>query len=293
MRVLFVTSEGMKVTHWFRQILNRLPNVQLVDQLDECDIVCIGDLTTNNHDMNISILSGYLRRYESKPIIVFLHDDPDQDMGFIPTLVKHVHFYRTSLCKSRQHVYESLLPSFQANDHEIEPLQPFVAQGTIKVGFVGASSHPDRRMLCELLQKDKRFVTDFVFQRSFHGHFSPQEQKTNAETFHKNIQNNLFQLCCRGGGNFSHRFYEVLASGRVPVLSDSDLVVFQHIPRDVWINCVVTASNIATVPDAIFAFYMCHDMEQVQRNCVSMYHNYLSYDAFAPIVYDRMQTMCV
>jgi len=43
--------------------------------------------------------------------------------------------------------------------------------------------------------------------------------------FYKNIKNNLYGLCVRGGGNFSFRLGEVLMMGRIPILIDTDCIL--------------------------------------------------------------------
>lgn len=43
--------------------------------------------------------------------------------------------------------------------------------------------------------------------------------------FFKNIKNNLYALCVRGGGNFSFRLGEVLMMGRIPILIDTDCIL--------------------------------------------------------------------
>jgi hypothetical protein len=43
--------------------------------------------------------------------------------------------------------------------------------------------------------------------------------------FYKNIRNNLYGLCVRGGGNFSFRLGEVLMMGRIPILIDTDCIL--------------------------------------------------------------------
>jgi hypothetical protein len=43
--------------------------------------------------------------------------------------------------------------------------------------------------------------------------------------FFKNIRNNLYGLCVRGGGNFSFRLGEVLMMGRIPILIDTDCIL--------------------------------------------------------------------
>ena len=39
------------------------------------------------------------------------------------------------------------------------------------------------------------------------------------------LMRNDYILCPRGGGNYSHRVYETMAAGRIPVLIDTDLVM--------------------------------------------------------------------
>jgi len=50
--------------------------------------------------------------------------------------------------------------------------------------------------------------------------------------FVENILNNIYTVCVRGGGNFSKRFYETLACGRIPVFVDTDCVL----PYEEFIN---------------------------------------------------------
>ena len=56
---------------------------------------------------------------------------------------------------------------------------------------------------------------------------------TGSSSENKNYQNHMLQntyiLCPRGYENFSIRFYEALAYGRIPVLIDTDMVLPQNI----------------------------------------------------------------
>ena len=292
MRILFVESDGRKVTQWFRQCLREIADVVFVDSLEDCDAVCIGDLTTNCHDTDVSYVAKYSREYGSKPLFVFLHDDPDSRLGLV---APNPHFvvFRTSILASQMQVYEHFLPSFQCEDNGYRRLAPFEVSdpnAPISVGFVGARTSQDRIELCALLSADARFQTDFVFRGAFHGHFDDAKQKQNEAEYKHNLERNLYQLCCRGAGNFSHRFYEVLASGRVPVLPDTDFVIPPHIPSELWRNCVVMASNIKSVPDALHAFHITHDSRDVQANCWRMWNTYLSYKGFANVVQKQLQT---
>lgn len=286
MRILFVESDGRKCTNWFRNVLHHITNIVFVDSLADCDAVCIGDLTTNCHATNVTFLAKYLQEYRSKPLLVFLHDDPDGKLGLIAPN-QNVVIFRTSMLASQIQPYECFLPSFQCEDNMykcLPPVEVLDPDAPIRVGFVGARTSQDRLELCALLSTDARFKTDFVIRGAFHGHFNDAEQKRHETEYKCNLENNLYQLCCRGTGNFSHRFYEVLASGRVPVLPDTEFVVPPHIPCEVWRNCVVMASNVKSLPDALHAFHITHDSRELQANCWHMWNRYLSYTGFANVV---------
>lgn len=51
-----------------------------------------------------------------------------------------------------------------------------------------------------------------------------QENSVRA-AFWSNIFNSDYTLCIRGGGNFSYRFYEVLAAGRIPLFVNTRCVL--------------------------------------------------------------------
>ena len=282
-RVFFVSSEGMQVTHWFATLLRCIPEVEFVNSIEECDVVCIGDLTTNNHLSNVTTIASYRLQYAQKPLCIFLHDDPDKPMGFV-AITSGLRLFRTSMCASLQESYETYMPSFQCADQKYECLPVLQNEGCIRIGFVGAKTSNERVRACELLTQDARFRCSFVIRNAFHGHFNQVEQQRNNLEYKANLTTNMYQLCCRGAGNFSHRFYEVLASGRIPVLPDTDIVIPNHIPPQVWRNCVVLVSNVETIPDAVYAFHMTHEMQLVQHNCRQMWSDYLSYEGFSRVV---------
>ena len=43
--------------------------------------------------------------------------------------------------------------------------------------------------------------------------------------FFNNIQDTDYTVCIRGGGNFSARFYETLAVGRIPIFINTDCML--------------------------------------------------------------------
>lgn len=80
------------------------------------------------------------------------------------------------------------------------------------------------RILRKLQATDLK--TDFILRSRYKAGVSSQEAKEKVEgEFYKNIDNSLFTVCVRGMGNYSVRFYQTLAMGRIPILIDTDCVL--------------------------------------------------------------------
>lgn len=76
--------------------------------------------------------------------------------------------------------------------------------------------------LMELKSKSK-LKTDFIFREKYRAGIQTEEdRKRTSLEFFRNIQQNPYTFCLRGAGNFSVRFYETLAMGRIPVFVDTD-----------------------------------------------------------------------
>lgn len=92
------------------------------------------------------------------------------------------------------------------------------------------------RILRKLIASDLK--TDFILRTRYKGGASTSQEKEKVEEeFYQNIYNNLFTVCVRGMGNYSVRFYQTLAMGRIPILIDTDSVLpfSSEIPYDQFI----------------------------------------------------------
>lgn len=80
-----------------------------------------------------------------------------------------------------------------------------------------------RHKYLKKLSKIKGIKSDFIFRNHYRAGI---KKKGNIETttreFYQNMNQNLYTFCLRGTGNFSARFYETLAMGRIPVIIDTD-----------------------------------------------------------------------
>lgn len=83
-----------------------------------------------------------------------------------------------------------------------------------------------RWKILNYLQISDKVETNFVFRSSYRA--GVNEFKDNHKTtleFYDNIKNSDYVLCVRGAGNFSTRFYETLAMGRIPVFVNTDCIL--------------------------------------------------------------------
>jgi hypothetical protein len=81
----------------------------------------------------------------------------------------------------------------------------------------------ERGRLLHSLENSKGLKTNFLFRSHYKAGATTTANKNKVEKeFYENIYSNLFTLCLRGMGNYSVRFYQTLAMGRIPVLIDTD-----------------------------------------------------------------------
>tara|TARA_Y100000004_G_C8893870_1_gene403267 strand:- start:22 stop:1032 length:1011 start_codon:yes stop_codon:yes gene_type:complete len=90
------------------------------------------------------------------------------------------------------------------------------------------------------------------------------QSKEDRIQFFKNMGDNLYSLCVRGGGNYSFRFGESLMMGRIPILIDTDCILpFENeIPYDT--NCVrVKPENFDRIFDVIQEYHDAHTEDEL------------------------------
>lgn len=83
-----------------------------------------------------------------------------------------------------------------------------------------------RYQLLHRLEKSPSISTNFIFRKK-HGAGMDFNRTSHPVTleFYNNIKESDYILCYRGAGNFSVRFYETLAMGRIPVLVNTDCML--------------------------------------------------------------------
>lgn len=77
--------------------------------------------------------------------------------------------------------------------------------------------------LLKKLSTSDKLTTNFILREKYRaGAKQEQDKDKTAQEYFQNIYDNGYTFCFRGGGNFSVRFYETLAMGRIPILINTD-----------------------------------------------------------------------
>jgi len=153
------------------------------------------------------------RRY-GKRMVVFFNDDYAQQLPLPDDCV----IFRTSFYRSKSKNNEYAVPTFSGDFYEADNLLTKTDKPTI--GFCGGITHSIRTKCLRKLQESRSIDSDFIIRDGF---WAPGVLKEKAiEEFNNNIRRSLYGFCCRGAGNFSFRFGEILSHGRIPILIDTD-----------------------------------------------------------------------
>lgn len=104
----------------------------------------------------------------------------------------------------------NLFRRFNRSDYESFPILP---------------SATFRARALRALSRSPEIDTRFIIREKYHGHrrhISDETALGTSNEFFSNIYETDYTLCLRGYGNWSYRFYETLACGRIPVFIDTD-----------------------------------------------------------------------
>jgi hypothetical protein len=141
------------------------------------------------------------------------------------------------------------------------------------------------------LEKSQLIETNFIFRNKYRaGVKSELEKKQTSVVFFENIATNPYVFCLRGVGNFSVRFYETLAMGRIPLVIDTDF----RLPLDSLINwknhCVM--ANKDNFIETLIDFHTTisdADFEQMQYNNSKLWSTYLNRDTYFSVIHDHFK----
>lgn len=238
----------------------------------ECDYFGMPFKFTSSKEDRFLELLEKANKHNKK--LICLNND---DFGGDYELPDNVVLFRTSFYKSQRKNNESSFPVF------IPDLKKYSSGYSMRdsVGFCGDSNRPVRKEALSIL-KNSDIYLDHVEVFSFFQNPSVNK-KQGRENFLKNLEENAFILCPRGCGNFSYRFYETMAYGRIPVYIDTDSVLpFENLIDYREEIVYVDEKDLDKLPEKIKEYKEKYDGKIVERQqrCREIWENYLSPNGF-------------
>ncbi|CAG7581515.1 MAG: putative glycosyltransferase [uncultured marine phage] len=236
--------------------------------IEECDYVVMPYKWSTNDPNNTRIINE--AKDHGKKVLAFFIDDSDEDIE-----VDNTYIFRTSFYKSTQKEYERAMPCFKEDTF----VGNYIEDPELRIGFCGQIGTPIRNQVIGLLPKSD-IKCDFLIRKVAWPAIEPGKTLEQVQKeFYNNMNDNIFNLCLRGGGNFSYRLYETLMMGRIPVVVDTDLVL----PYDSIINwddyCVIIRDG-DSISERVKEFYNNRDLNKTQRDNRKFWEEYLSPKGF-------------
>jgi hypothetical protein len=136
------------------------------------------------------------------------------------------------------------------------------------------------------LKRDKRIVTQFVIRDKYKAGAwkNPTDLQSATKVFFNNIYETDYTLCIRGYGNWSVRFYETLACGRIPIFIDTDCRLPFDFALDWKKYCVwVDSKDLSHIADIIADFHSRLTPDrflELQKSCRRLWQERLSLEGF-------------
>lgn len=124
-----------------------------------------------------------------------------------------------------------------------------------------------RHKYLNFLEKAANIDTNFIYRNKYRaGAKTQKDLETTTLEFYQNMNVSPYTFCMRGMGNFSVRFYETLAMGRIPVLIDTDCKL--PFPEMInWENhCLIIDKNdVENISSKLFKFHQSFSTEKFKE----------------------------
>lgn len=304
--------------HYVKNI-DTLKYYKIINNVEVCDIIVypIDYKVFCKHSKPFKTINEYSKKY-NKPIWIYTAGD----YGYTPQ-IPNSYIFRFGGFHSKLNTKNYILGAFISDPYEyfIEQkisLLPKQIQPTI--GFVGHAQSGFKKYLKECLnylkysvkrilklqisdyqsfypssvkrakylrklQSIEVFNTNFIFRKNYRGGaLTPEDRKLSSIEFYNNIYNNLYTFCSRGVGNFSVRFYETLAVGRIPILLNTDC----RLPLSSIIDwekhiVILDESSKESLEKQILKFHNTKtptEIEEIQKSNRQLWEQFLTRESF-------------
>ena len=143
-----------------------------------------------------------------------------------------------------------------------------------------------RNKILNIIERSSSIKSNFIRRGRYQGGKSKNVESFELlkREFYQNINHTDYTLCIRGTGNFSARFYETLALGRIPIFINTDCILpFNNLidwkKHVIWIE----QNEISNITSKILEFHshLSKDsFDNIQKNNRLLWEKYFSFPGF-------------
>lgn len=150
-----------------------------------------------------------------------------------------------------------------------------------------------RRRAIDLVKNSLLVDTNIIVRRTFSGNLKTASTSIDQLRIEyiNNIKNSDFVLAPKGDGNFSLRFYETLAMGRIPILIDTDcaLPLGRFLPYDQVMVRVPyqEINNLDVIVSGLYSSWSPEDFVAKQQAARNFFRDNLRYDSFFNLLFSK------
>jgi len=237
---------------FIQRIIDEGPQLWQASPLDQANVV----VYPHRHDADTPETDHVARRAQQAglPCLFFRHHDNSR-----PASPPYGVVYRTSIFADARTSCEYGMPA-DADDALLERDGQVIVRdkrSPATLGFCGSIGNPGhwlrcmaqrkfdnasgtafRRRMVKRLRRSRKIRAQFIIRRRYWGgavsrlHRDEPLQRRLRQEYVQNMVDSDYNLCVRGAGNFSLRFYETLSAGRIPLFINTQCVL----PFDDQIN---------------------------------------------------------
>lgn len=140
-----------------------------------------------------------------------------------------------------------------------------------------------RTKILNSIERNDYFTNNFIKRKKYRAGelASNVNRKQTTIEYFNNMLYSDFIVCVRGAGNFSVRFYETLAMGRIPLVFDT-YSPLPDIGSNLWDNHIVKVNkgDLKNLPQIVNVFLGNKNMKDIRKSNRELYKSILSRNGF-------------